>query len=195
MAAGAKRNDRRYRTPGVVDGNLARQLSSYELERRLEESGQVDFDQAYRRRELTEAEKLARRRAETKAAVRPAQKASPVVVLGFAAIGGLLIMLILCYVQINAISSNIVSMKQEISRLEADQISLRARHEQAFDTASVKEAAMAVGMGQPTDSQITYISLPGEDQTRSCKTEEAGILSRIFSALGDSVYAVVEYFR
>lgn len=195
MAAGAKRNDRRYRTPGVVDGNLARELSSYELERRLEESGQVDFDQAYRRRELSEADKLSRRRAETKAAVRPAQKISPVTLLGFAAIGGLLIMLILCYVQINAISSSIVSMKQEISRLEADQVSLMARHEQAFDTASVKEAAMAVGMGQPTESQITYISLPGEDQTVSYKAEDTGVLSRIFSALGSSVYSVVEYFR
>ena len=49
--------DRRNRTryPGVVDGNLARKLDNQELERRLERSGQLDFDQQYRRRKESEA--------------------------------------------------------------------------------------------------------------------------------------------
>ena len=42
---------RRYHTPGVVDGNLARKLDSQELQRQLETSGQLDFDQQYRRRQ------------------------------------------------------------------------------------------------------------------------------------------------
>ena len=33
-----------------MDGNLARKLDNQELERRLERSGQLDFDQQYRRR-------------------------------------------------------------------------------------------------------------------------------------------------
>ena len=77
MAGSSGRKPRqRYNTPGVVDGNLARKLDSRALERRLERSGQLDFDQQYRRRRETEAERLSRRRAQAKAAVRPAQRVS-----------------------------------------------------------------------------------------------------------------------
>ena len=48
MAANGRRPRRRYNTPGVVNDNLARKLDSKELERRLERSGQLDFDQQYR---------------------------------------------------------------------------------------------------------------------------------------------------
>ena len=54
-SANAKKKPRRYNTPGVVNGNLARELDHRELERRLESSGQLDFDQQYRRRKETEA--------------------------------------------------------------------------------------------------------------------------------------------
>jgi len=79
-ASGGKnrRSGRRgYNSPGAVNGNLARKLDSRELERRLERSGQLDFDQQYRRRRETEAERISRRRAKAKARVRPAQKVSP----------------------------------------------------------------------------------------------------------------------
>ena len=36
MAASTKKRPRRYHTPGVVSGNLARELNHQELERRLE---------------------------------------------------------------------------------------------------------------------------------------------------------------
>ena len=62
---------------------------------------------------------------------------------------------------INAISSNIVDMKEQISVLEGEQVSLLTRYEQAFDLATVKEAAQSAGMRQPDDSQIFYIDLPG----------------------------------
>ena len=39
MAASTKKRPRRYHTPGVVSGNLARELNHQELERRLEEEG------------------------------------------------------------------------------------------------------------------------------------------------------------
>ena len=163
MAASTKKRPRRYHTPGVVSGNLARELNHQELERRLETSGQLDFDQQYRRRKETEAELIARQRARAKAAVRPAQKVSPAAVLGFAAVSALTVLLLLCYVEMNAISTRIVTMKSEIEQLEIEQVSLMAQYEQAFDMATVKEAAEEAGMTQPSDSQIYYVSLPGED--------------------------------
>jgi len=84
MAANTKDIKRKYNTPGVIDGDLAHQLDRYDLERRLERSGQLDFDQQYRQRKVSEAEQLHRRRVQTKAAVRPAQSVAPVMVAGFA---------------------------------------------------------------------------------------------------------------
>ncbi len=195
MAATAKTAKRRYHTPGVVSGSLARELDSRELERQLETSGQLDFDQQYRKRKETQAELIARQRARAKAAVRPAQKVSPLAVLGFAGVAALLVCLLLCYVQINAISSSIVEMKQQISALEVEQVSLLTRYEQAFDLATVKEAAQAAGMSQPSDSQIYYIDLPGEDQAVSYEEQTESPLRGVLAFFDQKICAIGEYFR
>ena len=194
MAASTKKRPRSYHTHGVVSGHLARELNHQELERRLETSGQLDFDQQYRRRKETEAEFIARQRARAKAAVRPAQKVSPAAVLGFAAVSALTVLLLLCYVEMNAISTRIVTMKSEIEQLEIEQVSLMAQYEQAFDMATVKEAAEEAGMTQPSDSQIYYVSLPGEDQAVAVNQQEEGVISQILAFLGQRFYAMVEYF-
>ena len=195
MAASVRSTKRRYyNTPGVVNGNLARELSSHELERRLEHSGELAPDEYYVRRRESQADILARRRAKVKAAVRPAQKVSPLAVIGFSGVAVMMVALLLCYIRINAISSNIVDMKEQISVLEVEQVSLLTRYEQAFDLATVKEAAQSAGMRQPDDSQIFYIDLPGEDQAVSYGSEDTSVLSRFFAAVGRNIYAAVEYF-
>ena len=134
MAASVKNARRKqYHTPGVVNGNLAREFSSYELERRLERSGQLAPDEYYVRRKESSSDILARQRAKAKAAVRPAQKVSPVALLGFSGVAVLMVALLLCYIRINAISTNIVDMKEQISALEVEQVSLLTRYERAFD--------------------------------------------------------------
>ncbi len=174
-----------------MDGNLARKLDNQELERRLERSGQLDFDQQYRRRKESEAEQLARRRA----SVRPAQKVNKGAVLGFMAVAAMMMVLLLCYVKINAISRSIVQMKEEIKELQVERVSLLTQYEQKFDLASVKAAAEAAGMSPPSESQIYYIDLPGADQAVAYGSESGGVLDRFFASLGRDVYAVMEYFR
>lgn len=178
-----------------MDGNLARKLDNQELERRLERSGQLDFDQQYRRRKESEAEQLARRRAKAKASVRPAQKVNKGAVLGFVAVAAMMMVLLLCYVKINAISRSIVQMKEEIKELQVERVSLLTQYEQKFDLASVKAAAEAAGMSPPSESQIYYIDLPGADQAVAYGSESSGVLDRFFASLGRDVYAVMEYFR
>ena len=195
MAASGKNAKRRYQTPGVVNDNLARKLDSAALERQLETSGQLDFDQQYRRRKATEAELIARQRARAKAAVRPAQKVSPMAVLGFTGVAVLMVAVLMCYVQINAISTRIVDMKKEMSALEVDQVALQAKYEQAFDLTRVKEEAQSYGMSQPSESQVYYIALPGQDQVVAYGGQEEGLLSSVLSFLSQRFYAVVEYFR
>ena len=195
MAAYGNTAKRRYNTPGVINDSLARDLRTQELERQLETSGQLDFDQQYKKRKETEAELIARQRARTKAAVRPVQKASPVAVLGFVAVAALLVGLLMCYVQINAISNSIVEMKSQLSQLEVEHVALLTKYEQAFDLTAVKEAAQAAGMSQPTDSQVVYINLPGQDRAVAYGAEQTKFLSGLVSSLGQHAYAVVEYFR
>lgn len=180
----------RYRSSGTVDGNLARKLertpSRQELERQLDRSGRMDFDQLYERHVETAAERNARRRAQMKASVRPAQRVPAMALLGFVCTGFLMVVLLLCYVRMNAISRNIVSMKKEISQLEVEQVALLTEYEQTFDPSAVKEAAAAAGMTQPSDSQVYYISLPGEDRARAHR-QEAGPLEKFFTAVGRGI--------
>ena len=167
MASSTRRPRKKYDTPGTANDNLARKLDSRELERRLERSGQVDFDQQYRQRRETEAERRSHQRAKAKAAVRPAQKVNILAVLAFFGIAALTVGVLLCYIQLNAISRNIVRMKTEITALEVEQVGLLTKYEQSFDLTSVKEAAESYGMVQPSESQIYNIELPGANQAVS----------------------------
>lgn len=195
MPQSAKRDPRSYRTPGVVNDNLARDLTRRELEERLERSGQLDFDQQYRRVQETNADQLSRQRQARKATVRQAQSIPLGAVVGGAVLAVLAVMIVNCQVQINAMSSGIVTMKQQIRELEIERVSLQTRYEQAFDLATVKEAAEAVGMHPPGEGQVIYINLPGEDQIVTGVEQEDGTLSDMFEQLSQHVYAVLEYFR
>lgn len=195
MAASNRRDVKSYRTPGIVDGNLARDLRSRELEHQLEHSGQLDFDQQYRQKQETRADKLSRQRQETRATVRQAQSIPVASVLLGAVLAVMAVMVVNSHVQLNAISGDIVSMKRQIQQLETEQVALRTEYEQTFDLTSVKEAAETVGMQQPSEGQIYYIDLPGEDQAIVCSQSEEGLLAQVFAVLGQHIYSVLEYFR
>ena len=194
MPASNRRDVRTYNTPGVVNGNLAHDLRSRELEQQLERSGHLDFDKQYREVQETRADKLSRRRQETRATVRQAQSVPVAAVLGGLMVAVLAVMVVNSHVKLNEISGSIVSMKQEITKLETERIALQTQYEQAFDLATVKESAEEAGMRQPGEGQIYYIDLPGQDQAVACgqsnETEETSFLA----TLSRHFYAVLEYF-
>ncbi len=191
-----RRPERGYRTPGVVNDNLARKLDSYELERRerrLENSGQMDFDQYYRPQRMSESQRRAQHRAQVKASVRQAQPIPLAAIAGGVCVAVLMVTLLMCYVRMNAISRSIVAMKTQITQLEVERVSLLTRHEQAFDLSTVKNAAEAAGMTQPSDSQVFYIRLPGEDQATAHAARSG--LGGFFAAFQQRFYSPPEYFR
>ena len=194
MPANNRRDIRSYNTPGVVDGNLARDLRSRELEQQLERSGQLDFDRQYRQRQETNADRLSRQRQQRRAAVRQPQSIPIASVALGAVVAYLAVLVVNCHVQVNEISSDIVSMKQQIEQLEQEQVSLQTRYEQAFDLASVKDAAQSAGMQQPSEGQIYYIDLPGEDQAVVCRSAQSGPLERVYAMFVQRVDAILEYF-
>ena len=179
-----QRNRRPYRPAGAVNGNLAHDLKSRELERKLERSGQMDFDQYYHHRQESKVDRRIRERKRARAAVRQPEKIPLGAVVGGSMIAVLAILVVYCQVQINSISNEIVEMKKQISELETEQVSLRTKYEQAFDLATVKETAEAAGMRQPADGQIIYIDLPGEDQAVTVGQPDESVLAKVFSMLG-----------
>lgn len=194
MASYGKQTKRKYSSSRPVDGNLARKADIRELERQLDRSGQMDFDQLYERRPETAAQRNARRRAQIKAAQRPAMRVSPMALLGSVCVAMLTVVLLLCYVRLNTISRSIVAMKSEIKQLEIEQVSLLTQYEQAFDLSAVKEAAMAAGMSQPSDSQVFYINLPGEDQATVYHAEDRPLdkIQEFILSLQEKIRAALE---
>lgn len=195
MPASTRRDVKTYQTPGVVHGNLARDLRQRELEQQLERSGHLDFDKQYREQQVSVADELSRRRQENRATVRQAQGIPITAVLAGTVLAVMALMIVVSHVRINEISGNIVSMKQQIEELETEQVALQTQYEQAFDPATVKEAAEAAGMHQPGEGQIYYIDLPGEDQAVSCTQRQESGAKQFLTFVSQHFYAVLEYFR
>ena len=190
MATAAAR--RKYNTPGVVDGSLAYDFKT--LERQLENTGYMEPDRLTRPMEETPADVIAHAHESAKAKVRTAQHVSPAMVLGFAAVAAMLVMLVMSYVELTTISASVVDKQAQLEELETKQVSLITQHERAFDLSSVKEAAVAAGMSQPSDSQIYYIDLSDPDTATVHEPEENGVMA-VVEDVAEGVGAVVEYFR
>ena len=191
MAAVATAKKRR-NVPGVVNGSLAYDFNT--LERQLERTGRLEPDLYTAPLEETSADVISRAHEHAKARVRTGQRLSPVIALGYAALAVMLVALVMSYVELSTISSQVVSMQKELSALETDQVALRTKYEQAYDMATIKEAATTAGMTQPSESQIYYIDLSDPDNAVVYQSEKDGVLQWL-EHLGQQLYAAVEYFR
>lgn len=172
--------------------------------------GNLAFDFDYIERESEKREREERRRAERREApvraerkepvaerkphVRERQKVSGMTVLGFTALAAAVILVILSYAQLTAISGGVVAMQSELRSLEEQRVSLLSEYEQTFDLSAVKEAAEAAGMSKPSSSQVYYIDLSAPDSVQVFETRSTSMLSRIFTSFGQGVVSAVEYF-
>ncbi len=182
MAASAK--ELRYRRS--VDGNLARELDWAVRERELRHAGEAP------RHPARETEQV---RALPKVRLRERQHVSPFSVLGAAAVVGVAVLLLLCYVQMTMLSSDTVALKSQLAELETEQVALTAEYERMFDLATVREAAEAAGMTKPSASQVCYLDISGGNSVEIYQVENPGLLGRIKAFFNHGVYAVVEYFN
>ena len=176
---------------GRVVGNLAYDYDYAERrERRAPEAPQ---------REARREEFIRPPRRQERTAVRPRvrerQKVSGVLVLGFTALAAMVVIVLMSYAQLTSISAEVVSMQKELKALDAEHVALLTQYERTFDLTTVKAAAAAAGMSKPSSSQINYIDLSAPDSVEVCAAQNASVLSRVFTSLGQGVFNVVEYFR
>ena len=173
---------------GRVEGNLA-----------------YDFDYEEKRTQRTERrteEKTAPRKAQqrepkvqTTIRTRARQKVSHPALAGFAVLAAMVLVLVMSYAKLTAISSDVVSMKNELTALESEHVTLLTQYEQTFDLAAIKEAAEATGMSKPSASQIFYVDLSEPDSVVVYQQDGGNILSRVFTSLGHGMCSIVEYFK
>ena len=189
MAATAR--ELQYRQSGrAVDGSLARDLDWAVRERELRHAGE-----APRHQEQEQVRQQPKVHAAPKVLVRERQQVSLFSLLGFAAVAGLAVLVLMSYIQLTALASDTVALKKQLSTLETEHAALTAQYEQMFDLTTVREAAEAAGMTKPSASQICYLDMAGGDTAIVYQQEEPSVLSSVLTSLNHGVYAVVEYFK
>lgn len=145
-------------------------------------------------RELPTPEELARERLEKRARERAherarAQEAARAQTFGFPLLGvvgglvaaALLVLMLLGYVQLAAISGETSSMRSSISRLEEENEAIRMEYEAAFDMDDVELYAINIlGMSKPdANGQNNYTVIIGDRAQILAEDETAGVLARI----------------
>ena len=187
MAATAR--ELRYRqSERAVDGSLARDLDWAVRERELRHAGEAPRHQE----QVRQQPKV---HAAPKVLVRERQQVSLFSLLGFAAVAGLAVLVLMSYIQLTALASDTVALKKQLSTLETEHATLTAQYEQMFDLTTVREAAEAAGMTKPSTSQICYLDMAGGDSAIVYQQEDPSVLSSVLTSLNHGVYAVVEYFK
>ena len=187
MASAAR--ELRYRNRSAVSGNLAYDLDWEVREHALRHAGEPRRDQA-----AAQPAESPRVRRAVQAQTRPRQHLSLLSVVGFGAVTALAVLVLMSYIQLTALSADMVSLQSQLAELETANVSLTARHEEMFDLDTVKETAEAAGMSKPSSSQIYYVDLSDGDSAVIYQQEEPGVLSRLLTSFNHGIYAVVEYF-
>lgn len=179
----------RYNSRNAVYGDLAYDLDLEVRERALRHAGE-----APRHQETVQPAEKPQVRRIARTQVRQRQHLSLLSVVGFGAVAVLAVLVLMNYIQLTALSSDMVALQNELRQLETENVDLTAQHEELFDLDTVKETAEAAGMSKPSSSQIYYVDLSDGDSAVVYQQEEPGILSRLLTSLNHGIYAVVEYF-
>ena len=187
MASAAK--DLRYRYS--VNGSLAHDLDWEIRERELRHAGELPRPKA---EPQVQPRRSTRTKTETRVEVRERQGIAYSTVVGCAIALGMAIMVLFNYIQLTALSSETVSLKNDLSQLQTQNVSLTTQYERMFDLSTVKEAAEKAGMTKPSNSQICYVDLSGGDTAVVFRQEEPNMLGKALTSVHHGFYSVVEYF-
>ena len=185
MAVNRRRRTTGYSTYGSVayaptyDGNAAR------VPRREEE---------LRRAPAPQPKKPVRRHERAQVEVRQAGAVAPFAVVGFLAVAVFAALLVTSYAQLTVANDEMVSLRRQLTSLEAENTVLSAQYERVFDLATI-QAAVGDTMVRPTSDQVVYIDLSAPDTVTVFQGEGASGLKSILQGVGDILDGIIEYFR
>ncbi len=184
---------------GAVDGTMAYDFSNpllypdeEELEQEvLQEPKKSAKKQRGRQREWIREE--ARGQASAAAVERNRQGVSVVSLLGALCAVVLITMMLLAQIRLTDISSTAASLERQIDQLEAERSKLTVEYETIFNLKDVEEQAVEMlGMQEPDDSQIIYLSgVASADKAEVVTREQADLFSL---GLKDMLSSIKAYF-
>lgn len=127
--------------------------------------------------------------------VRARAEISVVAVLGFVAVLALLVMVISGYVRLYELSSVHADLNTELTALQAEQDRLQASYESKLDMDQIESvAAGQLGMHLPTEKQIVYLDMSGEDSAVVYDSDTMGVQS-VLQALKNGFGYLTDYIR
>lgn len=130
-----------------------------------------------------------------KVETRPAGKVSPFAVVGFAAVALMAVMILMNFVTLSTVSSEVVALNQEMNQLKNEEATLLARYELAYDLGAIENAVTADGsMSRPQAGQTFYVDLTEPDSVvlyAAAQEETAGFWDRVEEAVANTM----SYFR
>jgi len=121
--------------------------------------------------------------------------ASPLVLGSIALLCAMVMVLLLGYVQLTKVSAHVSSVKDELSELSEEHISLLTAYEKTFDLATVKQVAEEAGMSKPNAGQIEYIDISGSDDAVVLRSGGSKLVSGTMTTVRASALHLWEYFR
>lgn len=131
--------------------------------------------------------------ARPKVAVRPAGKVSLFAVTGFAVVAVMAVLILMSYIQLSTISNEVVSLNSEMTQLQSEEATLRARYELAYDLGAIEKAMTADGsMGRPQAGQMVYVDLTEPDSVVIYNQAEAS--GSFLDSLEEIVGSILSYF-
>lgn len=129
-----------------------------------------------------------------KVQVREAGKVAPFAVCGFAAVAVLAVLILMSYVRLASISTELVTLENQMVELKSEEATLRARYEQAYDLAAIEQSVTADGsMSRPQAAQMVYVDLTEPDSVVVYDNGEPAARG-FFQAVGEIVENVLSYF-
>ncbi len=130
-----------------------------------------------------------------KLVVRARAEVSALAVLGFVLVLALLVMVISGYVRLYELSSQNAALTDELTALQEEQDRLEASYESKLDMEQIKTvAASELGMKVPTEKQIVYLDMSGEDTAVVYDSDDMGVGS-VLRALKNGFGYLIDYIR
>ena len=197
MAQARAERERQYAINGAF-GSLAYDLYSFGGTAAPQEIPDSTAEETARREERERAAQKKREAAQSRAkAIESAKKAQAVSiagVLGYAVVALLMVFVILSYVKLTEVSTEITSINKEISALETEETRLKVEYERTFNLNAIKEYATSkLGMTMLTEANTHVITMQREDKAVVLSQDDSGI--GFIKAARDFISSLAEYLR
>ena len=105
-----------------------------------------------------------------------------------------MVFVILSYVRLTEVSTEITSINKEISALETEETRLKVEYERTFNLNAIKEYATSkLGMTMLTEANTHVITMQREDKAVVLAQDDSGI--GFIKAAKDFISSLAEYLR